>query len=230
MSDTNEEDVKILRKQYRCPYFRILVIGRANAGKTTIIEKVCGVAKGTKPFVHNKEGKPSQSPFMLCSCSVVFQAKDWNVPTHIWYHQLRWVGGWNINIFFDIHTTFFKRGMHDIEHQITYPGSNFIFHDSQGFESGATQELEVAWKFIEDRSARTRLKDQLHAIWYLASILYIGDSPTWIRYCIPMDSHRPILATELQFFDKGTGNGELCCLFLCYMPLSLLMLICKITD
>ncbi|KAF8684002.1 hypothetical protein AX14_004174 [Amanita brunnescens Koide BX004] len=99
LSDTNEEDVKILRKQYRCPYFRILVIGRANAGKTTIIEKVCGVAKGTKPFVHNKEGKPSQSPFILCSCS---------------------------------------RGMHDIEHQITYPGSNFIFHDSQGFESGAT--------------------------------------------------------------------------------------------
>ena len=58
--------------------------------------------------------------------------------------------------------------MHDIEHQITYPGCNFIFHDSQGFESGSTKELELAWEFIEERSTRTELQDQLHAIWYLA--------------------------------------------------------------
>ncbi len=55
--------------------------------------------------------------------------------------------------------------MHNIEHQITYHGlSNFIFHDSQGFESGATEELETAWGFIEKRAAETELKDQLHAI------------------------------------------------------------------
>ena len=47
----------MLRKHYLCPHFRILVIGRANAGKTTILEKVCGVAKGTKPIIYNKEGK-----------------------------------------------------------------------------------------------------------------------------------------------------------------------------
>ena len=58
-----------------------------------------------------------------------------------------------------------QRGMHDIEHQITYFGSNFIFHDSQGFESGSTEELEIAWKFIEKKSAETELKNQLHAIW-----------------------------------------------------------------
>ena len=47
----------MLRDQYRCPHFRILVIGRANAGKTTILEKVCGVEKGTKPIIiHDKEG------------------------------------------------------------------------------------------------------------------------------------------------------------------------------
>ncbi len=46
------------------------------------------------------------------------------------------------------------------------PGSNFIFHDSQGFESGSTEELEIAWKFIEKKSAETELKNQLHAIWY----------------------------------------------------------------
>ena len=61
----------------------------------------------------------------------------------------------------------FQRGIHNIEDQITYEGSNFIFHDSQGFESGAKDEIEVVWDFIENRSAATRLEDQLHAIWYL---------------------------------------------------------------
>jgi ABC-type uncharacterized transport system ATPase subunit len=52
------EDITMLREQYRCPHFHILVIGRANAGKTTILEKVCGVAKGTKPIIiHDKKGK-----------------------------------------------------------------------------------------------------------------------------------------------------------------------------
>jgi len=58
--------------------------------------------------------------------------------------------------------------MHDIEHQITYHGSNFIFHDSQGFESGASREIEKVWEFIEKRSIEKELKDQLHAIWYLS--------------------------------------------------------------
>ena len=53
----------MLRDRYRCPHFRILVIGRANAGKTTILEKVCGVEKGTKPIiVHDKKGKFNGGP------------------------------------------------------------------------------------------------------------------------------------------------------------------------
>jgi len=68
-----------------------------------------------------------------------------------------------------------KRGIHDIEHQITYEGSNFIFHDSQGFESGAREELEVVWDFIEKKSNAPHLRDQLHAIWYLALVLCTGN-------------------------------------------------------
>ena len=60
-----------------------------------------------------------------------------------------------------------QRGIHDIEHQITYEGSNFIFHDSEGFESGAKEEIEVVWDFIEKQSSATKLKDQLHIIWYI---------------------------------------------------------------
>ena len=57
MADTDETHVKLLREKYLCPHFRILVIGRANAGKTTIIEKVCGVANGTKLIIYDKDGE-----------------------------------------------------------------------------------------------------------------------------------------------------------------------------
>ena len=129
---------------------------------------------------------------------------------HIWCHQWRWV---NIIKYYSIVHWYIlncKRGIHEIEHQITYEGSNFIFHDSQGFESGARKELEVVWDFIEKRSAAAQLKNQLHAIWYL----WIYSLCEWLnqvlinRYCIPMDSPRPILPTELEFFNKGTGKGK----------------------
>ena len=55
--DVDETQVKMLREHYLCPHFRILVIGRANAGKTTILEKVCGVVKGTNPIIYDKNGK-----------------------------------------------------------------------------------------------------------------------------------------------------------------------------
>ena len=102
--------------------------------------------------------------------------------------------------------------MHNIEHQITYPGSNFIFHDSEGFESGASREIETVWKFIEKQSTAIELRGQLHAIWYL----FIGSLHYWMttiwphfhRYCIPMDCPRPLLSSELEFFKKGTGKGK----------------------
>ena len=66
------EDITVLREQYKCPHFCILVIGRANAGKTTILEKVCGVAKGTHPIIiHDKEGKLHEIPCTFSS-SVLF--------------------------------------------------------------------------------------------------------------------------------------------------------------
>ena len=62
LADTNINDIMQLREEYRCPRFWILVIGRANAGKTTILEKVCGVGKGTKPIIiHNRKGRLDES-------------------------------------------------------------------------------------------------------------------------------------------------------------------------
>ena len=45
------------------------------------------------------------------------------------------------------------------------------------------------------------------------------------RYCIPMDSPRPILSAELEFFNKGTGRGKSQWIHTCWfwrlLPLSI---------
>ncbi|KIL63289.1 hypothetical protein M378DRAFT_673688 [Amanita muscaria Koide BX008] len=50
---------------------------------------------------------------------------------------------------------------------------------------------------MKKRSAMTEMKDQLHAIWY----------------CIPMDTCRPYLPAEREFFDQGTGKVPLVVIF-----------------
>ena len=52
----DEAPLSMLKERYKCPHFRILIIGRANAGKTTILEKVCGVERGTKPIIYDQDG------------------------------------------------------------------------------------------------------------------------------------------------------------------------------
>jgi GTPase SAR1 family protein len=59
IAESDVEQIVKLKKQFECPHFRILIIGRANAGKTTILEKVCGVQQGTEPIIYNQDGKLS---------------------------------------------------------------------------------------------------------------------------------------------------------------------------
>jgi GTPase SAR1 family protein len=40
-----------------CDRFRVLIIGRRNAGKTTILEKMTGSEVGAKPEIHDEEGR-----------------------------------------------------------------------------------------------------------------------------------------------------------------------------
>ena len=39
-----------------CQRFRVLIIGRRNAGKTTILEKMAGSEEGAKPEIRDNEG------------------------------------------------------------------------------------------------------------------------------------------------------------------------------
>jgi GTPase SAR1 family protein len=43
-----------------CPQFRILIMGKANAGKTTILRKVCNAKPDAKPIVYDAEGNEVQ--------------------------------------------------------------------------------------------------------------------------------------------------------------------------
>ena len=59
--------IDVLKDRYECPHFRILIVGRANAGKTTIVEKMCNVKQGTIPIVYDRHGveislTPSEKP------------------------------------------------------------------------------------------------------------------------------------------------------------------------
>ena len=213
--DANAESLAVLKEQYQCPSFRILVVGRANAGKTTIIEKVCGMAQGTKPIIFDEHGvelqelapdiKKSKSKFKLPGQLLAQLLRSAPAPsTHLTPSMVSCMP-------MDLHPLIsnqFQMGIRNIEHQITYPGSNYIFHNSMGFEAGATEEMEIVWNFIEKRSTTTETRDQLHAIWYFCWLFTLLDDHVLYRYCIPMDGIRPILSAELEFFNKGTGKGK----------------------
>ncbi|KAF8488243.1 hypothetical protein F5888DRAFT_1623325 [Russula emetica] len=49
-----------------CKRFRVLIIGRRNAGKTTILEKMTGSDEGAKPRIRDKEGR------LVVSASLIY--------------------------------------------------------------------------------------------------------------------------------------------------------------
>ncbi|KAG9022797.1 hypothetical protein FRB95_014138 [Tulasnella sp. JGI-2019a] len=125
---------------------RILIIGKANAGKTTILKKIC--SDTDVPIVRDGHGNIIDIPESMN-------------PT-------------------------IARGLHDIDHEITYPSrSGLVFHDTRGLEAGSASEIDAILGFIEQR-ARMEEKDALHVIWY----------------CVSCDDDRPLGPVELQFFSK----------------------------
>jgi len=66
-----------------------------------------------------------------------------------------------------------QRGQHDINDELTFTNHRgYIFHDSRGFEAGSKDELETVQEFVKCKSQERRLKDRLHAIWFVLSCIY----------------------------------------------------------
>ncbi|KAJ7429040.1 hypothetical protein FB451DRAFT_1072072 [Mycena latifolia] len=90
--------------------------------------------------------------------------------------------------------------MSNIENEITFKSNPlFVFHDSRGIEAGAEHEqnsplsTEYLWNFLEKRSETTKIREQVHAIWF----------------CIPMDNPRaPSAEFELAFFNVKRSPGK----------------------
>ena len=101
-----------------------------------------------------------------------------------------------------------QRGEHDIEHEIMFSNhEGYVFHDSRGFEGGSADELKTVQDFVRRRSHESKLKDRLHAIWFVPLVPRTVTSTTSsqclpFRYCVPMDCARPSL--ELKHF------GDVC--------------------
>jgi len=178
-----------------CPVFRILIIGRANAGKTTILQKVCNVSKDTKPVVYDADGneiKPGHG-------SKFSSLRNRLLPSS-WMRKRRAAQPSGSESDSDRNDTDIlrsstQRGRHDITNQITYPGSRFIFHDSRGIEAGSLDEFQIIHTFIRERASKPSLDKQLHAIWF----------------CVSMDNTRPLVEAELALFNKDTANAVCLC-------------------
>ena len=54
-SATNDELAEAIKLRAKYTHFRILVIGRANAGKTTVLKRVCNTDE--EPCIYDEDGK-----------------------------------------------------------------------------------------------------------------------------------------------------------------------------
>jgi hypothetical protein len=91
--------------------------------------------------------------------------------------------------------------MHNIEDELVFTNHiGYIFHDSRGFEAGGEDELKIVQDFVRRKSRERKLKDRLHAIWFVPLGIYnCKFTKLLVRYCVPMDNVRPGL--DLKYFD-----------------------------
>jgi len=62
-----------------------------------------------------------------------------------------------------------QRGLHNINDELVFERhEGYVFHDSRGFEAGSDYELKIVQEFVRQKSREKRLKDRLHAIWFVS--------------------------------------------------------------
>ena len=106
-----------------------------------------------------------------------------------------------------------QRGQHNIDDELIFTNhTGYVFHDSRGFEAGSEDELKTVQEFVKRKSQEKRLKDKLHAIWFVLLWIYVCKSTKSrliLRYCIPMDNDRPSLDSRHFKAIRPDNNGML---------------------
>ncbi|KAH9164989.1 hypothetical protein EDB89DRAFT_1892434, partial [Lactarius sanguifluus] len=118
--------------------FRVLIIGRANAGKTSILKRICETTES--PVIYRRGKEVTLDPSMDVSDS----SASLRLPLKC-----------------------SQRGEHMIEDELVFSNhQGYVFHDSRGIESGSAGELDMVREFIQQKCGNGRLRDRLHAIWF----------------------------------------------------------------
>jgi hypothetical protein len=140
--------------------FRVLVLGRANAGKTSILQRVCETTESPTIYRRGKEvGSPWSSPNFCLSASLISPPTSSNLNRR-WMLVI-------IILLFVCPLTSCQRGEHTIDDELVFSNhTGYVFHDSRGIECGSTEELETLKEFIRRKCGEQRLRDKLHAIWF----------------------------------------------------------------
>ena len=67
-----------------------------------------------------------------------------------------------------------QRGIHNIEEEIEFEGNGkIVAHDSEGFEAGKQNEVDVVRNFIDRRSKEKDINQRLHLVWFVAFSLLV---------------------------------------------------------
>jgi hypothetical protein len=136
----------------------VIVIGQANAGKTTLLQRVCNTTED--PCIYDKNDKNMVSVDRPEDefCFWQFLLPSLNLPQrYSTYHRY---------VLLVCLTLPIQRGIHDINRPFAFRSNpGFIFHDSPGFETGDERQLQEVLSFVEERAKSTDVDDQLHAIW-----------------------------------------------------------------
>ena len=190
MSTLSIHDIRAKYKR-----FRILVIGRANAGKTTLLQRVCNTTED--PCIYDKANKNLVSlhrrEVEFCFWKVILAwtyLKGNPLATDIYYCV------WPM-----------QRGIHDIRRSFKFKSNpGFVFHDSPGFEAGDERQLQDVLSFLEEKAKSVKVKDQLHAIWSvsLSQLIHrplIVNSTVKVLFCSEQCSAATPTGNEV-FWDR----------------------------
>ena len=180
---------EIQETRQRFTRFHILVIGQANAGKTTILRAVCNTTD--EPMIFNPDGK-----------KVKYIVKVHGPMTFICVISDRVISSWSILdsksfdvcVDIDYNILLLQRGEHNIENEMIFEGNpGFIFHNSRGFEAGGDWELKLIQQFIKQHSKAGNVNEQLHVIWCVDTCILL--CPRLIRSKLLKD--RPEMTRDL---------------------------------